>query len=46
MRLPNDKKLAEQVPEIDLILGGHDHHYMFEFVMGCFITTVMEIQFI
>jgi 5'-nucleotidase len=32
MRLPNDKKLAEQAAEIDIILGGHDHHYMSEFV--------------
>ncbi|KAI4468300.1 nucleotidase-related [Holotrichia oblita] len=27
MRTPNDKKLAEQCDEIDLILGGHDHVY-------------------
>jgi 5'-nucleotidase len=27
MREPNDIKLAENVSEIDLILGGHDHHY-------------------
>lgn len=27
MRVPNDKRLAEEVAEIDLILGGHDHHY-------------------
>lgn len=27
MRLPNDMRLAEQVAEIDLILGGHDHDY-------------------
>ena len=27
MRLPNDKRLAENVPSIDIILGGHDHHY-------------------
>ena len=25
MRNPNDIKLAEKVPSIDLILGGHDH---------------------
>lgn len=25
MRVPNDRKLAMHVPEIDLILGGHDH---------------------
>jgi 5'-nucleotidase len=35
MREPNDKKLAENVPEIDLILGGHDHHYEeYEVVYG------------
>lgn len=27
MRVPNDELLAHQVPEVDLILGGHDHHY-------------------
>lgn len=27
MRWNNDIKLAEKVPEIDLILGGHDHDY-------------------
>jgi len=27
MRMPNDIKLAENVDEIDLILGGHDHNY-------------------
>ncbi|EGR28866.1 ser thr protein phosphatase family protein, putative [Ichthyophthirius multifiliis] len=25
MRVPNDIKLGQEVPEIDLILGGHDH---------------------
>ena len=25
MRLPNDEILAQNVPEIDIILGGHDH---------------------
>ena len=27
MRTPNDIRLAENVSEIDLILGGHDHIY-------------------
>ncbi|GFS14998.1 5'-Nucleotidase [Elysia marginata] len=27
MRVPNDKILAESVPGIDIILGGHDHEY-------------------
>ena len=27
MRTPNDIRLAENVAEIDLILGGHDHVY-------------------
>jgi hypothetical protein len=26
MRVPNDIKLAQAVPEIDAVLGGHDHH--------------------
>ena len=28
MRWPNDVRLAECAPEIDLILGGHDHDYL------------------
>lgn len=27
MRWPNDRKLAEKVDNIDIILGGHDHDY-------------------
>ena len=27
MRWPNDTRLAELVPDIDLVLGGHDHEY-------------------
>eukprot|EP01047_Picozoa_sp_COSAG01_P039680 COSAG01_NODE_3293_length_6301_cov_3.437278_4_plen_66_part_00 len=26
-REPNDERLAVEVLEIDLVLGGHDHHY-------------------
>ena len=25
MRMPNDKKLTSKVPDLDLVLGGHDH---------------------
>jgi hypothetical protein len=32
MRLPNDRILAEKVKEIDIILGGHDHQFISEFV--------------
>ena len=27
MRVPNDTKLLESDIGVDLILGGHDHHY-------------------
>lgn len=27
MRLPNDVKLAREVNDINIILGGHDHNY-------------------
>ena len=27
MRLPNDLILAKNTPQIDIILGGHDHMY-------------------
>lgn len=27
MRMPNDYLLAQEVAEIDIVLGGHDHHY-------------------
>ncbi len=29
MRTPNDLRLAKEVEEIDLILGGHDHISVF-----------------
>jgi 5'-nucleotidase len=34
MRQPNDEKLTSQVPEIDLVLGGHDHHYECKQIKG------------
>ncbi|GFG38259.1 hypothetical protein Cfor_01900 [Coptotermes formosanus] len=37
MRNPNDVKLAENVDEIDLILGGHDHVYEVKQVNGKYI---------
>ena len=27
MREANDVKVAMDIPEIDMVLGGHDHHY-------------------
>ena len=27
MRVPNDQRLAREVQNIDLVLGGHDHSY-------------------
>nr|CAH8864270.1 unnamed protein product [Trichobilharzia regenti] len=32
MRWPNDRLLASSVPEIDLIFGGHDHDYAYEWI--------------
>ncbi|KAF8253844.1 Metallo-dependent phosphatase [Wilcoxina mikolae CBS 423.85] len=39
MREPNDIKLANNIPEglIDIVLGGHDHHYAHVVVNGCHI---------
>eukprot|EP00915_Cephaloidophora_sp_WS-2016_P001134 GHVH01001560.1.p1 GENE.GHVH01001560.1~~GHVH01001560.1.p1 ORF type:complete len:626 (+),score=86.32 GHVH01001560.1:185-2062(+) len=34
MRAPNDEKLASEVDGLDLILGGHDHHYAGMHSMG------------
>ncbi|XP_076062141.1 mannosylglucosyl-3-phosphoglycerate phosphatase isoform X2 [Oratosquilla oratoria] len=37
MRTPNDIRLAENVDEIDLILGGHDHVYEINKVNGKYV---------
>ncbi|CAG2103416.1 unnamed protein product [Medioppia subpectinata] len=37
MRTPNDCRLAENVDQIDLILGGHDHDYEVKIVNGKYI---------
>ena len=36
MRMPNDMKLAANVAEIDIVLGGHDHEYECEIVCTYF----------
>lgn len=43
MRWPNDIRLAENVSEIDLILGGHDHDFTVKnvrLVVCCLIVTM------
>ena len=42
MRTPNDKRLAHQVEEIDLILGGHDHVSEFIQVLQLFFVFLMK----
>lgn len=37
MRWPNDERLAEEAPEIDLVLGGHDHDYGLKQISGRYI---------
>lgn len=34
MRWPNDEKMAAEVPEIDIVLGGHDHDYGIKEING------------
>lgn len=36
MRIPQERKLAQEVPEIDLMFGGHDHIYHEEMVGDVF----------
>lgn len=34
MRVPQDQKLPTEAPDIDIVLGGHDHIIMKEFING------------
>ncbi|ESO83037.1 hypothetical protein LOTGIDRAFT_169666 [Lottia gigantea] len=38
MRWPNDIRLAEEVEDLDIILGGHDHDYCVEMINGTYIV--------
>jgi len=38
MRAPNDRKLAKEVPQLDMILGGHDHSNINEMVEGVLLV--------
>ena len=44
MRDPNDLRLAQEVPEIHLILGGHDHHYFKQQVRLFTRQAMVEVQ--
>lgn len=47
MRDPNDIRLAEEVPEIHLVLGGHDHHYFEKKVeLYCIIRLLNMFHFL
>jgi hypothetical protein len=45
MRLPNDIILAEDVPDIDIVLGGHDHNYICELVKPLFLSNFVKEMF-
>jgi len=38
MREPSDRRLAHEVPEIDMIFGGHDHTYLVEKVNSTWLV--------
>ncbi|KAK6186162.1 hypothetical protein SNE40_008256 [Patella caerulea] len=38
MRWPNDTRLAEEVDDIDIILGGHDHDYIVKQINGKYVV--------
>ena len=50
MRWNNDTILAENVPEIDIFLGGHDHDYVVEKISDRWViksgTDFREFSFI
>lgn len=39
MRVPNNVKLASEVPELDFILAGHDHIVYSEVINGVKVLT-------
>eukprot|EP00050_Salpingoeca_kvevrii_P002657 m.199199 g.199199 ORF g.199199 m.199199 type:complete len:165 (-) comp10656_c0_seq6:50-544(-) len=45
MRLPNDELLAQSVPELDAVFGGHDHFYKVQTINGVFVCKVRQLYF-
>ncbi|XP_052229236.1 trifunctional nucleotide phosphoesterase protein YfkN-like isoform X2 [Dreissena polymorpha] len=37
MRWPNDRRVAQEIPGVDIVLGGHDHDYGIETVEGKYV---------
>ena len=45
MRWPNDIRLAREVSDIDMILGGHDHEYGVKDVEGKLFVFISASKF-
>ena len=43
MRIPNDERLLSSDADIDLILGGHDHHYEVRQVCSCIMVEHFNV---
>ena len=42
MRWPNDVRLTQEVPDMDLVLGGHDHGYGVKEIDGELVYSIYK----